>query len=130
MISKKDIIEAARRITHQSRGGTVRKLMHPQRDWLIGVGLFMLIALLGGVINAQIHVYYSNLADTIVDETRPIKPYRSDSAKTALEMYEARLADFTAITASRPPVVIESEIATTTNATSSPVSREASTTIE
>lgn len=84
----------AKRVAHRSRGGTDTKLVHPRREWFIGLTFFLLIVIGGSVANLRDHTYYNSL-DTSVERTSvPIKEYRSDSIREAIETYNARATRF------------------------------------
>lgn len=94
MISKKDILKMVRSVTRHRQGKQARALMNPHRDWFIGVGLFIVIAAVGGVFNARSYVYYNTVESQVTEDTVPVKQYRADGVRAAIERYDARSAQF------------------------------------
>lgn len=116
MISKKDIIAMAKRVTHVSRGYKARKTIEPKREWMIGIVLFLVIAVTGSIFNAANHNYYNQIKDNVVENEVPIKNYQATEATTALENYQAREAEFDRLASDVPaqPAPVATSTAPTT----------------
>lgn len=98
MISKKDILKMTRVITRQSRGYKARKIVHPNREWTVGLLLFMLVAVVGGVLNARTHVYFNNLDEREVQTSMNHVEYNANRADTAFTIFRERQLTFNALT--------------------------------
>lgn len=121
MISKNDIIKMARRVTHLSQGYKEKKTINPKREWFIGILIFLLIAVVGGVHNALNYVYFNNIEDTVVENPVTVTDYEEEKAKAALEKYRQKKLDFDSLVSNPPAAPVteivpsEEETATTTD---------------
>lgn len=115
MISKKEILKMVRNISKQSRGGIKRRTVNPQREWFIGIGLFLLVVGVGSVVNAQSHMHYLALDGQVDTTKRPIESYNREEAEHVIEFYTTRANAFTDLLGEVPVVP---EDATTTEDTS------------
>jgi len=118
MISKKDILNMARKVTKRSHGQSEKKSINPHREWFIGVLFFVLIAVAGGVINARNFVYYNTLESQVTDTTTPIKKYKTETVSYALSIYNERLVNFNALADTIPSPPVLDEVGTSTASTS------------
>ena len=48
MISKKDITKMVKNVVRRDRGVPDRRLMHPRREWSVGLLLWITVVLAGG----------------------------------------------------------------------------------
>lgn len=92
----------AKRVTHRSQGRAETKLIHPHREWCIGIVLFLTIVVVGGVFNTHEHAYYNTLDTSVERVSVPIEEYRSNSIKQAIETYRTRAARFDAFMTAAP----------------------------
>ena len=109
MISKKDIIKMARTVSKRSQGYRPHRMMHPNRDWLIGIALLIVVVLVGGFINAQEYMAYNALEDETEGAALSIKKYRYSLAKDVRTMYEERSQKFGSLAEERSSVVFVHE---------------------
>ena len=49
MIDKKSIIKMAEHVFRKSQGYPDRRLMHPKREWGIGIGIFLVLVSAGAI---------------------------------------------------------------------------------
>lgn len=114
MIKKYDIIAAARAIVHKNKGYRIPVLIHPQRDWWIGIGIFALIVFIGGAVLAKMYVTNDSLDSLTGVEADRIPRYRQEVVSDALSVYRSRAAAYQAFVENRPVAPIVVEVATTT----------------
>lgn len=119
MISKQDILKMARVVTKRSQGYHAPKIVHPNRDWLIGVALFIVVATTGGILNAKTHVVYNNLGTQVGETQITHTEYKTNQADAALMIFRERQKNYKTLMneiAVVPVPVIQSEdsVATST----------------
>lgn len=119
MINTNDILKMARQITKRSQGYHERKILEPNREWLIGVGLFVLIAVGGGIHNALSHVYFDTIDSTVIPTNITIREYNERDANLAIETYQAKQARFLELAGATPIAPVPSlEVLEADNASS------------
>ena len=91
MMNKKEITKIAKRILHPHKGYKEPKIIHPTRDWIIG--LLIALSIVGGsaVWSASTYLEYQSLS---VGDTNEIEEgvvvYRESLVKAALEQFSSR----------------------------------------
>lgn len=118
MITKQDIVEMARRVTRRGENMPDRRLMHPHRDWLIGLVVAIILAGMGIAYNAHLFRHYGSLETKTVGSEPAFAEYKQGTVERVLEMYGARRASFDAFRASLPaaPAATEEPAAVETDA--------------
>lgn len=117
MINKKDIVIMARKIARRGKGRHDRKIMHPSREWLVGLGLLLVALLVGGFINAERYLHYHTLETHITPSKPDGETYRVQEAAKAIGTYTARMDAFSALIEMKPvsPTPTDSVDITTEN---------------
>ncbi len=90
MIDKNDILRFAKHVYTRGQGVPDRKLLHPKRDWAIGLSVFLLIVFAGGVLSTNLFEAYKNVQTRKVDVAIQIPVYKELLVKTVLEKYSER----------------------------------------
>lgn len=81
------------RLASHKRGLSAHTIMHPTREWWIGIVIAMLIVVATAMWGTFLYVSYDQeFIATEVESTRV--PYNADSINQALETYRARLKAF------------------------------------
>lgn len=104
MIETKDIKKMVAHIMRRDKGIADPQLMHPTREWFIGLGIATLIVLLGSWFCWFI---YSSYAQTIVSElpvSEPVVPYQAASIAEAIKIFESKQIKFSEILGKTPDV--------------------------
>lgn len=96
MISKKDIIKMARHVTRRGSNIPDNRLMHPYREWFIGLSGAILIAIVGAGYNATVFSHYNSLEGQIAARSLETVKYQREVAERVLEYYGARAEVFSA----------------------------------
>ncbi len=112
MISKTNIIAAAKNIARHNRGYHTSSPIHPRRDWWIGLTMFAVIVLSGSLYLAQLFVKYQQVEDLKGEAVLDVPKYQETAVDHALENYENRSA-FYADALLTLPVVSETVTTTT-----------------
>ena len=91
MISKKDIAKIAKRVFKHQRGVHDHQIIHPERDWFIGLSGGLLLLVLGSAWSVLTYrdVSDSGVENSGVSEVQQIS-YREDMITTALEKTNER----------------------------------------
>ncbi len=116
MIRKIDILKAARSIVRHNRGYRLPVLIHPQRDWWIGLILFGTLTLGGSLFLARLYFVNQSLEGIVGVEGDTVPRYREEVVTDVLALYASRHAAYQAALGALPlaPIV---EVATTTPTT-------------
>lgn len=128
MKTKTNIAVVARKLFHHKNGVRGIKLMHPNRDWMIGiVGAITIIV---GMVAWSVFTYYEQrekIANTTDVTIATVPSYNAELVAQALDIAQARTDLFDSINAgiiSSPPVApaINQEVSTTTSPTATTTS--------
>ena len=105
----------AKHVRRHSKGYPDRRIMHPQREWAIGLGIFACTVLFGSVLAGNLFVQYKNIDAVGGDAGDNIPRYKTVTVDDALELYEKRKEEYVRLRSVQPVVQIEEiETATTT----------------
>lgn len=118
MISKADIIKMAKHVTRRSAGMPDRAMMHPRREWLLGLSCAFVVMGAGAAYNAFVFQHYSTIESFVTETQVHITEYRSDRTQTVLERYRERTAAYEALRAEIPAVSTSAADTSTTSTTS------------
>jgi hypothetical protein len=94
MIEKVDIIKMAKHVLRRDRGVPDRKIMHPVRDWLIGIlgasTLFVFVMAYTG------YTFFSGINEGSVapDANSKVIRYDQETVIETLEFYKGKAAQF------------------------------------
>ena len=89
MINKKEILKLVKKITERERGLPDRRLMHPRREWALGVLVLFALSCGGGVYAFLTFMEYSDISvESEAVEVDQLRYYRAD-AQAAIDTYEA-----------------------------------------
>ena len=114
MIEKKDILKMVRQVTKRAAGKPDKRLIHPRREWFIGISMFMLIVLVGAGYSVQVHSSLDKLEENVIENDTRVIRYQEAEVQKALERYRAAEATFddmrSGLQPSVQPVVETSEV--------------------
>lgn len=105
MIDKKVIIQMAEHVFRKSQDYPDRRLMHPNREWGIGLVFFICIVLTGSVLSGNVFVKYRNVGNIKGSSGESIPQYREVIVKDALEAYRIQSAAYNELRGQVPVVV-------------------------
>lgn len=94
MIKKDDIVKMAKHIVRRDKGIPDRRIMHPIRDWLFGVGIAVLIFVATTVYAGHTFFVGINEQDVRPNEHSGVIEYRQKAVIEALDLYEKRISTF------------------------------------
>jgi hypothetical protein len=92
-INKNQFLEMAKKILRHGEGLRDQPIMHPTREWFIGlgigIGIFMVVAA------GSAYTYWNNKEINInfPEDTTEVTTYRESQVKDALKQYRARDTD-------------------------------------
>lgn len=124
MINKNDILKMARGVFERSQGYRERSMTNPSREWFIGIGFFILVVIIGGIINWHEYTEYSTLEHRTQQSDVRVEKYRYVLAERARALYIARKTEFQALQNQGVPVPPAQEGQDSIVATSSPETGE------
>lgn len=116
MIDKKSILKMVRDVTRRSHGATSKRATNPQREWFIGLFVFLVIAVTGSVLNARTHVQFSSIEPKLKNDIQTVGSYKQAKVDEALMIFGERKETFEAFETelNRQPVVV-TPVATTSD---------------
>jgi hypothetical protein len=95
MINRKDITNVAKRMLRHHRGLEDPQIIHPQRDWFIGIGVSALVFALIMFWNVTAYIKHSNTnVDASIEAVNTDSVYREGQVKSALEFFSEREKKF------------------------------------
>ena len=97
MISKNDILKFVRHVHRRGRGIPDRRSMHPRREWLIGLFIFLLVTGVGAVISMVTFENYKNIDKRSYTADLATPVYNEARAKTVLNDFSLRKQNYTAL---------------------------------
>lgn len=71
-----------------------KRVIHPTREWLLGLAIFLALVAIGGIFCLQTFLFYSNLNTDGVESKDSVPVYNGALVHTALEIYTQRKNDF------------------------------------
>lgn len=115
MIETKDITKMVAHIIRRDRGMADPLIMHPTREWFVGLGITTLIVLLGSWFCWYIYTEYSQTINTAVSVTEPVVPYQAATIAEAITIYENKQIKYSEILGGEVITPVVTEMATSTN---------------
>jgi predicted component of viral defense system (DUF524 family) len=94
MIDKNNILKMVNDVFHRSQGYPDRRLLHPHREWSIGVFMFVVVVVAGSVFVTSIFMQYKDVSSTEEGLEESIPQYREVIVQDALELYRARTEEY------------------------------------
>lgn len=99
MISKTDIIKLSKHVFSRSQGIADKRIIHPRRDWAIGLLLLIVCMIGGGYMGARAFIQYQNF-DVEMGEASVVLPrFNESDVLTTIERFEAKADAFSALIA-------------------------------
>lgn len=97
MITKKDIVTMAQHVLKRSKGIPDKRLLHPGREWLVGLLAFSLVVIVGSVWAAKSFMFYWHADSATGGQKQNVPKYQQDWIETVLGEYDQKTADYEAI---------------------------------
>lgn len=88
----------ARQVFKRGQGYPDQRLMHPRREWSIGLGIFAIVVAFGALMSAQEYTRYTDLGSLEPTEVVKVVSYDEASVNQALEIYRERAQVYEALT--------------------------------
>ncbi len=90
MIESKDISKMVKKILKSKKSVKDTDLMHPNRDWFLGLATFAVAVTLGGIFCYTQYVGYQSKKLEIITVTERPVPYQAATVGDAIKLYEAK----------------------------------------
>ena len=94
MIDTKYILKIAKDAFRHDQGYPERRLIHPHREWLLGMCMFTVMLLGGSVAAGVLFLHYQNIELDITASEQRIPTYQAAAVTDVLEIYGTREHDF------------------------------------
>lgn len=108
MINKKEITAFAKNILHSKKGLRSPQIMHPAREWQLGLGIALGIFAVCAYFSVQTYVEYRNIDLTLEDDgVAAATVYRGSLVEAALGEFSARAAKYDNLRATAVPLDFE-----------------------
>ena len=90
MKSKKEVLKLVKNIARRDRGIPDRRLMHPRREWSIGLLVWLAVTVFGGIYAWYTFTLYSDIGtETAAVEVEQLRYNRAD-ALDAIDKYKVK----------------------------------------
>lgn len=90
MIEPRDIKKMVMSVVRHDKGLRDPRIMHPARDWFIGIGFMFAIVLAGALYSAMSYVTYDVIDYSETDVDQSLTTYRAASVEAAIAVYTAK----------------------------------------
>jgi hypothetical protein len=127
MIHKDNILKSVLGLFTKGGVSYDKKFTDPRRDWFIGLLVFLVIVVAGGVYSAQMFVTYRSLNTDGGDYDDSLVRYNKSLIEEVLAVYEARKESFDTLKEKSTPIVNVPPVVpepTTTASTSKQVTQD------
>ena len=94
MINKQDILKMVHHVTKRSRGIPDKRLMHPVREWLIGLLGMVLVVVVGVIYSVHLFTTFSNVTEITHTESAISIRYNETLINEAREQFSVRSDKF------------------------------------
>lgn len=105
MISKTDIAALAEHVLRRQRSLPDRAIMHPVREWFIGLVAALCIVVLAGGLSAYHFAYYSDIKERVTGAEPSDIEYEKGRIENVLYTYRERKEAYEAFKTALPPVL-------------------------
>lgn len=104
LLNKEDVKKLARKVWKHHQGMKSVSIMHPTRDWLVGVGIAVMIIILSGAWSVSRYIDNKTIATTLLetDVEAGAVLYRESLVAQALNIFAERQRTVEALLAGRP----------------------------
>jgi len=109
----------AQHVFKKGQGYPDRRLMHPRREWSIGLLVFAVVVVGGAFASSQVYVKYSDVDALIIEADTKIVSYDKQTVDAALELFRKRALLYETLNAKTVTIETVQSVSTTTQATSS-----------
>lgn len=104
----------AKHVFKRGQGIPDKRLLHPKRDWVIGLFLFGIVLTVGSIFSAQLFISNQDITTDAVSSGEQLPVYNQSLIQKVLDVYELKRNNFSPGT---PSVENKRDIATTTSDT-------------
>ncbi len=120
MIDPKDILKMATHVFKRGQGFYDKRSMHPTREWLIGLFIFVVLIIAGGIQSVYSFLQYQNLSTDGGSFTESMAQFNSALTEKAITNYGKRKEVYRQLQGEAPLAKpVEIKTATSTVATTS-----------
>lgn len=126
MISKHDILKFIRHVHRRGQGIPDRRSIHPRREWLIGLSVFLIVTGVGAVLSMITFENYKNIDKRAYEAELALPTYNEARANTVLSDFAARKQRYSTLIGAIQVINLPAEavVATTTSSTTVPILEE------
>lgn len=97
MIETKDILKMATHVFKRGQGVYDKRTMHPTREWFLGLFIFSVVVILGGIQSTYSFSRYQNLNTDGGQFSQSMVQFNASLAEKAIALYTKRKEAFTAL---------------------------------
>jgi len=94
MITKKEILKMVTHVTKRAVNIPDRKLIHPDREWAIGLLACFLFLVAGFVYNAQRFSYFNSIEAHLTESSSGIVKYNRSDLENVLQHFDEQTVKF------------------------------------
>jgi hypothetical protein len=109
-MKKFNILKMAKHISKSKNGKYDRRILHPEREWIIGISFFLILSFAGSIFSARLYVRYSNVDSVNVSSAEDLVDNSSLTLiKEVIEQYDKREEQFNEIASRKSIIIVEEE---------------------
>lgn len=97
MIDTTDITKMVKHIVRRGQGVADPHIMHPMREWLLGVSVVLLLVMLGAGLSFHLYRIYDSQRTTEITTIAPVVSYAAPTIAEAVSVYSAKRAVYEAV---------------------------------
>ena len=113
MIESSDIKKYAEHIFSRSRGHADKHIMHPQREWILILGGFLVLFLIGVIHGVYQFRYYQTYSESVTPQANLVLPqYQGQAVARAHDFYQTKQEQFDEYLQQTSVVVTEASTST------------------
>lgn len=124
MIQSSDIKKMVRNVLRRDKGLQDSRIMHPTREWFIGLVVLCVIVVVGGGYSALSYVNFDTKEYSDADASQGLITYRAAQVEQAIAKYSNKKNEHEQLIGDIPAVIPEPEPATVASSTSDGTSSE------
>jgi uncharacterized protein HemX len=93
-MDKKSITSMMHKLFRHRASSYTKQMMHPRREWLIGLFCFAVLVTLGGATSGYEFMKYKELHQAVTPEAIQVESYKKNTVQKALKIYNQKKQTF------------------------------------
>ncbi|MFT7507783.1 MAG: hypothetical protein ACI92I_000951 [Acidimicrobiales bacterium] len=107
MIDKKSIVKMAKHAFRAGQGRPDIRLIHPQREWVIGLCIFMFVVTASVLVTGDIFTMNQNTDLIEGDAGKRIPKYQKAAVEESIDLYRSRSDEYEKLKSNKVPIFVD-----------------------